>query len=160
MTHRQPYLSRRGFCLCCIASGTLATTGGWLSPREAYAEARGLVSLIKDSAATSPIVTHKLRENISVLEGSGGNVGVLTGPDGKVMIDAGITASKPRMLEALASLGNEPIKHLINTHWHFDHADGNEWVHGEGAAITAHENTKTHLKTMQRVEDWDFNFPA
>jgi glyoxylase-like metal-dependent hydrolase (beta-lactamase superfamily II) len=64
------------------------------------------------------------------------------------------------MLEALASLGDQPITHLINTHWHFDHADGNEWVHGEGAAITAHENTKKHLTMLQRVEDWDFNFPA
>lgn len=76
------------------------------------------------------------------------------------MIDAGITASKARMMEALASLGSEPVRHLINTHWHFDHADGNEWIHGEGAAITAHENTRKHLHTMQRVEDWDFNFPA
>ena len=95
-----------------------------------------------------------------MLEGSGGNVGVLTGPDGKLLVDAGITASKPRMLEALASLSNDPIRHLINTHWHFDHADGNEWVHAEGATIMAHENTKKHLSTMQRVEDWDFNFPA
>ena len=53
-----------------------------------------MVSLIKDSAATSPIVTHKLRNNISVLEGSGGNVAVLTGPDGKVLVDAGIGVSR------------------------------------------------------------------
>jgi hypothetical protein len=55
-------------------------SNGWLTPREAFAEARGIVSLIKDSAATSPVVTHKLRNNVSVLEGSGGNVAVLTGP--------------------------------------------------------------------------------
>ncbi|OSI67457.1 MBL fold metallo-hydrolase [Bradyrhizobium canariense] len=116
--------------------------------------------MIRADAATAAIKVHKLRGGVSVLEGSGGNVGVLTGPDGKLMVDAGITASRPRMLEALASLGNEPVRHLINTHWHFDHADGNEWVHGEGAAITAHENTRKHLKTMQRVEDWDFDFPA
>ena len=83
MTHQQPHLSRRGFCMCCIAAGIVATTGGWLSPRAAYAEARGLVSLIKDSAATSPIMTHKLRNNISVLEGSGGNVAVLRDPTAK-----------------------------------------------------------------------------
>ncbi len=115
---------------------------------------------MRADAATAAIKVHKLRGGVSVLEGSGGNVGVLGGPDGKVMIDAGITASKPRMLEALASLGAEPVRHLVNTHWHFDHADGNEWVHAEGATITAHENTRKHLKTMQRVEDWDFDFPA
>ena len=88
-------LSRRGFCLCCIGGAAAAAAGAWLTPRQAFAEARGIVSLIKDSAAVSPIVTHKLRGNISVLEGSGGNVAVLTGPDGKVLIDAGIARLAP-----------------------------------------------------------------
>src|SRR3984893_12687630 len=123
MIHQQPHLSRRGFCMCCIASGTFVATGGWLSPRAAYAEARGLVSLIKDSAATSPIVTHKLRNNISVLDGSGGNVAVLAGPDGKVLVDAGISVSRVQMTKALANLSTDPVTHLVNTHWHFDHAD-------------------------------------
>lgn len=131
-----------------------------MTPRAAYAEAKNIVEMIRADAATAAIKVHELRGGVSVLEGSGGNVGVLKGPDGKVMIDAGITASKPRMLEALAGLGSEPVRHLINTHWHFDHADGNEWIHDEGAAIIAHENTQKHLRTMQRVEDWDFNFPA
>ena len=158
MTLQQPNLSRRGFCLCCIASGTLAATGGWLSPRAAYAEARGLVSLIKDSAATSPIVIHKLRNNISLLEGSGGNVAVLTGGDGKVLVDAGIGVSRAQMTKALASLSADPITHLINTHWHFDHADGNAWLQELGARIIAQENTRKYLSQVQRVEDWDYNF--
>ncbi|SEO18740.1 MBL fold metallo-hydrolase [Bradyrhizobium sp. OK095] len=152
-----PSLSRRGFCLCCVG-GAFAATAGWLSPRQAYAEARGLVSLIKDSAAMSPIKTYKLRNNISVLEGSGGNIAVLTGPDGKVLIDAGIGVSRPQLSKALAELGSEPITHLVNTHWHFDHADGNEWLHAAGAKIIAHENTRKHLAGIQRVEDWDYNF--
>jgi hypothetical protein len=53
MTHQRPYLSRRGFCLCCVAASTFAVAGGWLSPRAAYPEARDLVSLVKDSSATS-----------------------------------------------------------------------------------------------------------
>ena len=154
-----PSLSRRGFCLCCVG-GAFAATTGWLSPREAYAEARGLVSLIKDSAATSPITTYKLRNNISVLEGSGGNIAVLTGPDGKLLVDAGIGVSRPQLTKALAELGKEPIAHLINTHWHFDHADGNEWLQAAGAKIIAHENTRKHLAVVQRVEDWDYNFLA
>ena len=151
-------MSRRGFCLCCVGGAAFAATGGWLSPRQAYAEARGIVSLIKDSAATSPIKTYKLRNNISVLEGSGGNIAVLTGPDGKLLVDAGIGVSQPQLSRALAELGNEPIAHLINTHWHFDHADGNEWLNTAGAKIVAHENTRKHLAVVQRVEDWDYNF--
>ena len=138
-------LSRRAFCLCCLASGGFAATSG-LSPRQAFAEARGLVSLIKDSAATSPIVVHKLRNNISALEGSGGNIAVLTGPDGKVMVDAGIGVSRPQLMKALADLGPEPITTLINTHWHFDHTDGNTWLNSVGAKIIAQDNTRKYLE--------------
>ncbi len=129
-----------------------------MSPREAFAEARGLVSLIKDSAAIPPIVIHKLRGNISVLEGSGGNIAVLTGPDGQVLVDAGIGVSRPQITKALAALSAGPVTHLINTHWHFDHADGNAWLHSVGARIIAQENTRKYLSQVQRVEDWDYNF--
>jgi glyoxylase-like metal-dependent hydrolase (beta-lactamase superfamily II) len=151
-------MSRRGFCLCCVGGAAFTATGEWLTPRAAFAEARGLVSLIKDSAAVSAIVTHKLRNNISVLEGSGGNVAVLTGPDGKVLVDAGIAVSRPQMTKALADLGADPVTHLINTHWHFDHTDGNAWLNSVGAKIIAHENTLGFLSHVQRVEDWDYNF--
>lgn len=155
---KESLLSRRHFCLCCVIGAAHAATAGWLTPREAFAEARGIVSLIKDSAAVSPIVTHQLRNNISVLEGSGGNIAVLTGPDGKLLIDAGIGVSRPRITEALGDLGSDPVTHLVNTHWHFDHADGNEWLHSVGAKIVAQENTRKHLSEIQRVEDWDYNF--
>ncbi len=156
----QHSLTRRGFCLCCVGSATFAATGGWLTPGQVFAEARALVGLIRSEAATAQIKVHKLRDNVSVLEGSGGNVAVLTGPDGKLLVDAGITASRPRIAEALASLSADPIRRLINTHWHFDHADGNAWLHDEGATIIAHENTRRRLAMAQRVDDWDFNFPA
>ena len=63
-------------------------------------------------------------------------------------------------MEAADGLSHDPIAHLINTHWHFDHTDGNAWLNEEGAAIIAHENTHKHLLAVQRVEDWDFNFPS
>ena len=115
--------------------------------------------MIRDAAATAEIKVHPLRGNVTVLEGSGGNVAVLTGPDGKLLVDAGIAVSRHNMSKALESLGPEPIRHLINTHWHFDHADGNDWLHSEGASIIAQENTRKHLMAAQRVEDWDYNFP-
>ncbi len=153
------HLSRRGFCLCCVGAATVGLTGGWLSPPQAYAEAHRLVGMIRDAAAKANITTHKLRGNVSILEGSGGNIAVHAGPDGKLLIDAGITATRPRIEKALAALGPQPIANLVNTHWHFDHADGNEWLHSEGASIVAHVNTKKHLMEAQRVVDWDFTFP-
>lgn len=153
-------LSRRGFCICCAVATGFVASRGWLNPSQAYAEARNTVDLIRDDAAKTPIKVHKLRGNVSIFEGSGGNIAVLTGADGKVFIDAGITASRPRILDAANKLSRDPIKHLINTHWHFDHTDGNDWLNAEGAAIVAHDNTHKHLLVAQRVEDWDFNFPS
>jgi hypothetical protein len=143
-----------------MAGTAVAASGRWLTPRQAFAQARNIVDMIRDAAAKAPITVHKLRGNVSILEGSGGNIAVLTGADGKVFIDAGITASRPRILEAANGLSGDPVKYLINTHWHFDHTDGNGWLNAEGAAIIAHENTHKHLLVAQRVEDWDFNFPS
>jgi glyoxylase-like metal-dependent hydrolase (beta-lactamase superfamily II) len=153
-----PHLSRRGFCLCCLAASFAAR--GWLTPGEAFAQARNIVDMIRSAAANAEIGVHRLRGNISVLEGSGGNIAVLTGSDGALLVDAGITASRPRIMEALASLDAGSIRHLINTHWHFDHTDGNAWVNGEGSTILAHDNARKHLMSAQRVEDWNFDFPA
>ena len=114
------------------------------------------VIVIRNAAATANVAVHKLRGNVSVLEGSGGNITVLTGRDGKVLVDAGI--SRPQVADALARLSGYPVRHLINSHWHFDHTDGNEWLHSIGADITAHENTRKHLSVSTRVEDWNFTF--
>jgi len=122
------------------------------------AEETGIVPTMIHAAAQAKIEVHPLRRNISVLEGSGGNITVLTGKDGKLLIDAGFTVSKPRVAPALDSLSTDPITRLINTHWHVDHTDGNAWLHAAGAAITAHENTKKHLATSTRVEGWSYTF--
>jgi glyoxylase-like metal-dependent hydrolase (beta-lactamase superfamily II) len=113
-----------------------------------------------NAAAKAKIIVHPVRRNISVLEGSGGNIAVLTGKDGKLLVDAGFSVSKPAITNALASINTDPIHHLINTHWHTDHTDGNAWLHSAGAAITAHENTRKRLSVDTRVEGWSWTFPA
>ena len=87
-------LPRKGF----------SQTGGWLSPRQVFAKAHNIVDLIRADAATAPITAYKLRGNVSALERSGGNVAVLTGSDGKLLVDAGITGSRPRIMQALATV--------------------------------------------------------
>jgi glyoxylase-like metal-dependent hydrolase (beta-lactamase superfamily II) len=160
MNNRHEYtLSRRGFCLCCLGGATFAATGGWLSPKQAFAAAKGIVDKIRDAAASAEITTSRLRGDLWALSGSGGNVAAITGEDGKLLVDAGITATRPRIEGALAKIGSQPIGHLINTHWHFDHTDGNEWLNSEGAVILAHANTLHHLTIATRVEDWNFDFP-
>jgi glyoxylase-like metal-dependent hydrolase (beta-lactamase superfamily II) len=113
-----------------------------------------------NAAARATITIHPVRRNISVLEGSGGNIAVLTGNDGKLLVEAGFAVSRPAISTALESINSDPIKHLINTHWHTDHTDGNVWLHSAGAAITAHENTRKRLSVDTRVEGWNWTFPA
>src|SRR5260370_814798 len=113
----------------------------------------------RKTASASTITVQKLRGNVSVLMGAGGNIVVLPGRDGKLLIDSGFAGARPKITDALASISSDPIKHLINTHWHFDHTDGNEWLHTAGAAILAHANTRKHLSTTTRVEGWNFTFP-
>jgi glyoxylase-like metal-dependent hydrolase (beta-lactamase superfamily II) len=147
-------------CTCGTRGATLSADGAWLTPRQVFAASRHIVATIRAAAAKATITVHRLRGRVSVLEGSGGNVAVLVTPDGKLLVDAGIGVSQPVVEEALASLGDAPIRQLINTHWHFDHSDGNAWVNAAGASILAHENTRTRLSSAQHVEDWHTDFPA
>src|SRR3984957_828724 len=135
---------------------TAATSSVSRPPGKFFTEDLDLVPTMIHAAGTTAISVHPLRRNIAVLEGSGGNITVLTGEDGKLLVDAGFSVSQPRISAALDSISQEPIRHLINSHWHTDHTDGNQWLHSAGATITAQENTKKHLSVMTREAGWDF----
>jgi glyoxylase-like metal-dependent hydrolase (beta-lactamase superfamily II) len=138
-----------------LAGEGLALSTGPLSGQDA-----GIVPAMVRAAADMEITVEPLRRNIRMLQGSGGNILVLTGPDGKVLVDSGFAVSRPRIERMLSSINAEPVRFLIDTHWHTDHTDGNAWVHAAGASIIAHENTRRHLSQDTRVEDWQFTFPA
>ena len=143
-----------------LAAGGLAVAAACVAPRGLFAETDTLVEDALREAATAKIAVQPLRRNITVLLGAGGNIAVLTGPDGKLLVDAEIKTAQTKVSEALASINADPIKQLINTHWHFDHTGGNDWVHQAGAAILAQENTRKHLLKDTWVEGWHYNFLA
>jgi glyoxylase-like metal-dependent hydrolase (beta-lactamase superfamily II) len=149
-------ISRRKF----VAATGLAFAGACVAPRDLFAEEDHLVKDAFKEAASAKIRVQALRRNISVLLGPGGNIAVLTGPDGKLLVDAEIVTSHPNVSAALAGINADPIKQLINTHWHFDHTGGNAWLHGAGASILAQENTLKHISKDTRVEGWHYTFPA
>ncbi len=156
MKQAQPVkISRRLFMGAGLSAGATL-----LTRRPLFAEVEGIVPTMVNAAAKAKITVHPVRRNISVLEGSGGNIAVLTGADGKLLVEAGFAVSRPAISNALASINADAIKHLINTHWHADHTDGNAWLHAAGAEITAHENTRKRLAVATRVEGWNWTFPA
>jgi glyoxylase-like metal-dependent hydrolase (beta-lactamase superfamily II) len=136
------------------------SAGAALLARRPLSAKEGIVPTMVNAAAKAKISTRAVRRNISVLEGSGGNIAVLTGRDGKLLVEAGFAVSRPAITNALAAINNDPVRHLINTHWHTDHTDGNAWLHAAGAEITAHENTRKRLSVATRVEGWEWTFPA
>jgi glyoxylase-like metal-dependent hydrolase (beta-lactamase superfamily II) len=129
-----------------------AATSSISRPSKLFTEDLDLVPTMIHAAGSTAISVHPLRRNIASLEGSGGNITVLTGEDGKLLVDAGFSVSQPRISDAIAFITQDPIRHLINSHWHTDHTDGNQWLRSAGASVTAHENTRKHLSVMTVFE--------
>jgi glyoxylase-like metal-dependent hydrolase (beta-lactamase superfamily II) len=113
---------------------------------------------INEEAAKADITTTAINDHMSVLSGSGGNITVLTGSDGKFLVDGGIALSKVRIAAALDAISNAPLKYLVDTHYHWDHTDSNVWLHEAGATIVATPNTLKRVSRSTRVDDWNFTF--
>jgi len=78
----------------------------------------------------------------------GGNITILIGADGVVLIDDGLPPTGPALLDAIGKLTPEPVDFLINTHVHGDHTGSNLAMHAHGATIVAHDNIRTRLLAM------------
>jgi len=91
------------------------------------------------------IETQQLSDNVYMLTGQGGNIGVCVGDQGIFMIDDQFARLTPKILEAVKALSDKPIQFLINTHYHGDHTGGNEDIAQQGAKIIAHDNVYKRL---------------
>lgn len=87
----------------------------------------------------------KVADNIYMLKGQGGNIGLFVGQDAVFMIDDQFAPLTPKILAAIKEITDKPVKYLINTHWHGDHTGGNENMHKEGAIIISHENVRKRM---------------
>ncbi len=101
------------------------------------------------------IETTDLGSGIYMFKGLGGNIGVLNGSDGLIVIDDQYARMAPKIQAALKTISNTSVRFLINTHYHGDHAGGNVEMHAHGADIIAHDNVYTRLSTPTRNEVWD-----
>jgi len=91
------------------------------------------------------IKTTKVASNFYTLEGQGGTIGVLTGPDGVLMVDAQFAPLSDKIVAAIKQISDVRIRFLVNTHVHGDHTGGNENIGKLGAVIIARENLRTRL---------------
>ncbi len=110
-------------------------------------------------ASRSRIQRHPVRNRISLLSGAGGNVLILPGPDGTLAVDSGLVSAEIHLQKALEQLAVQPVRHLVNTHWHFDHTGGNVWMNKAGATIIAHENSRMRMSSSQSIPAFDVVVP-
>jgi cyclase len=118
------------------------------------------IAQIRKNVASAGIKVVPVTANVTMIGGAGGNICVLTGPEGKMMIDAGVSTTAPDVLKAMSAIDAQPLKYLLNTHWHFDHTEGNEKMHAAGATIVAHAKTRERLAVSTYMDLVKIHFPA
>src|ERR1019366_3159003 len=91
------------------------------------------------------IKTTDLGDNVYMLEGQGGNITVAVAKDGIIMVDGEYAPLHDKIKAAIATVSNQPIKYLINTHFHGDHTGGNEPFAKDGVTIVSEANVKSRL---------------
>ena len=91
------------------------------------------------------VTAQPIKPGVAVLFGNGGNIGVSYGEDGTFIVDDQFAPLAPKIQAAIAGLGASPVKYLVNTHWHFDHAGGNEPFGNAGAIIVAQSRVRDRL---------------
>ena len=91
------------------------------------------------------MVVHSVAGDVKYIEGSGGNIGLLAGDEGVLLIDDQYAPLTDKILEAIRTVSDQPVKFIINTHMHPDHTGGNENFGRIGALIIGHENVRSQM---------------
>ncbi len=97
---------------------------------------------VVQSQQTAEITTQTVGEGRHVLFGRGGNILASIGDQGVLIVDSQFPDMVPKYQSTIKSLGGREIDFTVNTHWHYDHADGNELLGDAGSWIIAHSHSR------------------
>src|SRR4051812_23867471 len=106
------------------------------------------------------IKTTKIGDNFYTLEGSGGTISALTGPDGIFLVDSQFAPLTGKLVAALKKISDKPVRYLVNTHVHGDHTGGNENFAKLGATIFSREQLRDRLEHPRPAADGTLGKPA
>ena len=95
---------------------------------------------------TAEVTTKKVNENLFLLYGLGGNIAVSRGNDGVLIVDSQIPIIFPKIMKAIKKLSDDKIIYTINTHWHWDHSDGNLVLDTDETKIISHSNARENMQ--------------
>jgi glyoxylase-like metal-dependent hydrolase (beta-lactamase superfamily II) len=93
------------------------------------------------------IKVEKAGEDVYILMGAGGNIGVGIGEDGALLVDSQFAELNEKVMAAIKALKDVPIRYVLNTNWHYDHVSGNKPLAEGGAIIIAQTDTRTRMIT-------------
>lgn len=123
----------------------------WLFAAAGVISVPGLAQVTAEQLAATEIRTEQVGDNLFVLFGLGGNIGALVGEQGVLIVDTQFPELVPKYRAALAELGGDDIDFAIDTHWHYDHADGNQRLGPEGVWIIAQENSRAMMTRDKQI---------
>jgi glyoxylase-like metal-dependent hydrolase (beta-lactamase superfamily II) len=106
------------------------------------------------------VKVEKIAPGVAVLFGAGGNIGLSYGADGNVIVDDQYAPMSEKILAAVATVDPDPVRFVVNTHWHGDHTGGNEAMGRRGAVIVAHSNVRGRMSTGQFIAALNDRVPA
>jgi cyclase len=115
------------------------------------AAAPAMAQLTAEQLATE-IRSEQVGDGLYVLFGYGGNIGASIGEQGVLIVDTQFPELVPKYRAALAELGGDDIDFAIDTHWHYDHADGNQRLGPEGVWIIAQENSRAMMMRDKMID--------
>jgi cyclase len=118
------------------------------------------VAAAQQNFDTVTVRAQALRGGVYMLTGAGGNIGLSVGSDAAFLVDDQYAPLTPKILAAVAAITTQPIKFVVNTHWHGDHTGGNENVGKAGALIVAHHNVRKRMSTEQFNDVFNRRTPA
>ena len=108
---------------------------------------------------TVQIRTLPVSRGIYMLQGSGGNIGLLVGNDAAFLVDDQYAPLSAKILAAVKAVTDKPVRFIVNTHWHGDHTGGNENLANAGVIIVAHDNVRTRMSSEQFLAAFNQKVP-
>jgi cyclase len=105
------------------------------------------------------VMTQELRGGVFMLTGRGGNIALFASEGGALLVDDQYKERTAMIVDAVKKLTPEPIRWVVNTHWHFDHTGGNENLGAQGVTFIAHDNVRRHLISGEHIEVFKMDQP-
>ena len=131
----------------------------FLAPALALALAAPLLAQQQDFSKVE-VKAEKVAEGVYVLTGAGGNIGLSIGKSGSLVIDDQYAPLSDKILAMIKTLSPDPVRFIVNTHWHGDHTGGNENMAKTGAFLVAHENVRKRMGSEQFIALFNQKVPA